>query len=82
METLLKIKYHLEDSFDCYDFMSQDYKVEGEVDTAMGHLFALNQEKAAEAFLRQISLIKDMDKIVKQQLTLVEAKNATSYGCG
>ena len=69
IETLLKLKYHLEDSFECYDFVAQDLKAEGEVDTAVGQLFALNQDKAAQAFLRQVSLIKDIDKIVKQKIT-------------
>ena len=80
LETLLKLKYHLEDSYECYDFLAQDLKAEGEVNAAIGQLFALNQEKASQAFLRQVSLIKSMYKIVKQQITLVEAANATSYG--
>ena len=80
LETLLKLKYHLEDSFECYDFVAQDLKAEGEVDTAVGQLFALNQDKAAQAFLRQVSLIKDIDKIVKQKITQVEATNTTPYG--
>ena len=46
----------------------------------IGPLFVLNQKKAAQAFLRQVSLIKNMDKIVKQQISLVEAANATPYG--
>ena len=40
----------------------------------------MNQEKASQAFLKQVSLVKQMDKIVKQQIMLVEAANATPYG--
>ena len=40
----------------------------------------MNQEKAAQAFINQIKLIKDMDTLVKQQITLFEAANATPYG--
>ena len=65
LETLLKLKYHLEDSYECYDFLAQDLKAEGEVSVAVGQLFALNQEKAAQAILKQVSLMKGMDKIVK-----------------
>ena len=74
------MKYHLEDSYKCYNFLAQDLKADEEVNAAVGQLFALNQEKAAQAFLRQVSLIKSMDKLVKQQITLVEATNATPYG--
>ena len=80
LETLLKLKYHLEDSYECYDYLAQDLKAEGEVSVAVGQLFALNQEKVAQAFLKQVCLIKGMDDIVKQQITLVEAANATPYG--
>ena len=55
-------------------------KAEGKVNSALGSLFALNQEKASQAFLKQVSLVKEMDKIVKQQIMLVEAANATPYG--
>ena len=79
LETLLKLKYHLEDSFECFDFLAQDLKAEAEVDAAEGQLFALTQVKAAQAFLRQVSLMKDMNKIVKQQIMLVESANATPY---
>ena len=74
------MKYHLEDSYECYDFLGQDLKAEGEVNAAIDPIFTLNQEKASQDFLRQVSLIKNMDKIVKQQITLVEAANATPYG--
>ena len=74
------MKYHLEDSYECYDYLAQDLKAEGEVSVAVGQLFALNQEKVAQAFLKQVCLIKGMDDIVKQQITLVEAANATPYG--
>ena len=47
------------------------------MNSALGLLFALNQEKASQAFLKQVSLVKEMDKIVKQML--VEAANATPY---
>ena len=46
----------------------------------MSLLFALNQEKASQAFLKQVSRVKQMTKIVKQQIMLVEAANATPYG--
>ena len=74
------MKYHLEDSYGCYDFLGQDLTAEGEVNSALGVLFALNQEKALQAFLRQVSLVKQMDKLVKQQIMLVEAANAMPYG--
>ena len=80
LETLLKLKYHLEESYECYNFLAQDLKAEEEVSVAVGQLFALNQEKVAQAFLKQVCLIKGMDDIVKQQITLVEAANATPYG--
>ena len=80
IEVLLKLKYHLEDSYGCYDFLGQDITAEGEVNSALGLLFALNQEKASQAFRKQVSLVKQMDKIVKQQIMLVEAANATPYG--
>ena len=76
---MLKLKY-LEDSNGCYDFLRQDLIAEGEVNSALGLLFALNQEKALQAFLRQVSLVKQMDKLVKQQIMLVEAANAMPYG--
>ena len=77
---MLKLKYHLEDSYGCYNFLGQDLTAEGEVNSALGPLFALNQEKASQAFLRQVSLVKQIDKIVKQQIMLVEAASATPYG--
>ena len=46
----------------------------------MGPLFTLNQEKAAQAFLKQVDLLKDMDKLVRQQIMLVEAANTAPYG--
>ena len=46
----------------------------------MGPLFALYQENAAQAFLKQVGFLKDMDKLLRQQIMLVEAANATPYG--
>ena len=60
--------------------MGQDFTAEGEVNSALGLLFALHQEKALQAFLRQVSLVKQMDKLVKQQIMLVKAANAMPYG--
>ena len=51
IQVLLKLKYHLEDSYGCYDFLGQDLTAEGEVNSALGFLFALNQEKACKLFL-------------------------------
>ena len=73
------MKYNLEDSFEWYDFLGEDISVEGEVNQALGLLFALNQDKASQAFLKQVGLLKDMDKLVRQQSMLVEAANATPY---
>ena len=50
------------------------------MNATIGQIYALNQEKALQAFLKQVSVIKNMDKIVKQQITLVEAANVTPYG--
>ena len=33
----------------------------------------------AQAFLKQVDLLKDMDKLVRQQIMLVEVANTTSY---
>ena len=46
----------------------------------MGLLFAFDPEKAAQDFLKQVDFLKEMNKIVKQQIMLVEAANATTYG--
>ena len=46
----------------------------------MGPLFAFVPKKAAPAFLKQVEFLKEMNKIVKQQIMLVEAPNATPYG--
>ena len=54
--------------------------VEGTVNQALGPLFAFDPEKAAQAFLKQVEFLKEMNKIVKQQIMLVEAANATPYG--
>ena len=43
-------------------------------------MFALDQEKADQAFLKQVGFLKYMDKLVRQQIMLVEAANATPYG--
>ena len=80
IEILFKMKYNLEYSFECYDFLGEDLSAEGEVNQALGPLFALNQEKADQAFLKQVGLLKDMDNLVRQQIMLVEAANATLYG--
>ena len=77
IEILLKLKYNLDDSFDCYDFLGEDLTTEGAVNQALGPLFAFDQEKAAQAFLKQVEFLKKMNKIVKQQIMLVEAANAT-----
>ena len=42
IEILFKMKYNLEDSFECYDFLGEDLSAEGEVNQALGPLFALN----------------------------------------
>ena len=52
IEVLLKLKYNLEDSFGCYDFLGEDLSAEGEVNPALVLLFALNQEKALQTFLK------------------------------
>ena len=64
METLLKLKYYLQDSYKCYDFLGQDLKA-GDVNAVVGQLLTISQEKAAQAFLNQIKLIKDMNSLVK-----------------
>ena len=80
IEILFKMKYNLEDSFECYDFLGEDLSAEGEVNQALRPLFALNQEKSAQAFLKQVGFLKDMNKLVRQQIMLVKAANATTYG--
>ena len=80
MEILFKMKYNLEDSFECYDFLGEDLWAEGEVNQALGPLFALNQEKAAQAFLKQVGFLKDIDKLMRQQIMIVEAPSPTLYG--
>ena len=77
IKILLKLKYNIEDSFKCYDFLEEDLMVEGTVNQALGPLFVLYPEKAAQAFLKQVDFLKEMNKIVKQQIMLVEAANAT-----
>ena len=42
-EILLKLKYNLEDFFDCYDFLGEDLSAEGKVNQAMGPLFVFDQ---------------------------------------
>ena len=54
--------------------------MEGTVNQALGPLFAFDLEKAAKAFLKQVDFLKEINKIVKQQILLVEAANATPYG--
>ena len=49
IEILSKIRYDLEDSFKCYEFLKEDLSAEGEVKQVLGPLFTLNQEKAAQA---------------------------------
>ena len=46
IEILLKLKYNLDDSFDCYDFLGEDLTTEG----ALGPLFAFDQEKLLKHF--------------------------------
>ena len=80
IEILFEMKYNLEYSFECYDFLGEDLSAEGEVNPALGPLFALNQERASQAFLKQVGFLKDKDKLVRQKIMLVEAANATLYG--
>ena len=80
IEILYMIGYNLEDYFACYEFLKDDLSNKGEVKQMLGPLFALNQEKAGQAFLRQIDLLKKMYKLIKQQIFLAEAANATSFG--
>ena len=35
---------------DCYEFLKEDLYAEGKINQALGPLFALNKEKAAQAF--------------------------------
>ena len=42
IEILLKMKYNIEDSFDCYDFLKEDLSAAGKVKQVLGPLFALN----------------------------------------
>ena len=65
IEILYKMGYDLEDSFECYEFLKEDLSNEGEVKQTLGPLFALNQEKAGQAFLKQVSLLKNMNKLKK-----------------
>ena len=45
-------KLKLENYFE--DFLKEDLSAEGEVNQALGPLFAFDQEKAAQAFLKQV----------------------------
>ena len=49
IEILLKLKYNIEDSFKCYDFVGKYLMVEGTVKQVLGLLFAFDPEKAAQA---------------------------------
>jgi len=49
--------------------------VEGAVNQALGPLFAFDPEKATQAYLKQVEFLKEMNKIVKQQIMLVEVAN-------
>ena len=80
IEILSKIMYKLEDSFEYYEFMKEDLYAEGKIKQALGPLFTLNKEKAAQAFLMQLELLKSMHKLIMQQIRLVEAANATPIG--
>ena len=80
IEILSRIRYKLEDSLDCYEFMKEDLYAEGKINQALGPLFALNKEKVAQAFLMQVELLKSMHKLIIQQIRLVEAANATPIG--
>ena len=73
IDILSKIKYKLEDSFECYEFMKEDLDAEGKIKQALGPLFALNKDKP---FL----LLKSMHKLIMQQIRLVKAANATPIG--
>ena len=50
IKILSRIRYKLEDSLDCYEFMKEDLYAEGKINQALGPLFALNKEKVAQAF--------------------------------
>ena len=60
--------------------MKEDLYAEGKINQALRPLFALNKEKAAQDFLMQVELLKSMYKLIKQQIRLVEAANATPIG--
>ena len=77
---MYKIGYDLEDSFECYEFLKEYISNGREVNQTLGPLFALNQEKAGQAFLRQVNLIKKINKHIKQQIFLAKAANATPFG--
>ena len=68
IDILFKIKYNLEDSFECYDFLKEDLSAEGEV------------KQTVQAFLKQVGLLKNTNKFVKQQIFLVQVANASPYG--
>ena len=67
IKILLKLNYNIEDSYECYDFLGKDKTVEGTVNQALGWLFAFDPEKAAQAFLKQVNCLKEMNEIVKQE---------------
>ena len=52
---------------------------EGEEKQTLGPLSVLNQEKAGQAFLRQVNLLKKMYKLIKQQIFLAE-ESAELFG--
>ena len=64
IETILRLRYHLNDLFKYYDFLGQDMKAEGDVNVVVGQVFAMNHEKEAQGFLSQVKLLKDMDALV------------------
>ena len=58
IEILSKIRYKLEDSFECYEFMKGTLDAEGKIKQALGPLFTLNKEKVAQALLMQVEYLK------------------------
>ena len=60
--------------------MKEDLYAEGKINQALGPLFALNKEKASQAFVMQLELLKSMHNLVMQQIRLVEATNTTPMG--
>ena len=68
------IRYNLEDSFECYEFLKEELSAEGKIKQALGPLFAFNQEKSAQAVLKQVDLLKSKDIHITRE-KLLEVKN-------